>query len=118
MLRISSSCVSPTERFDGTLHIRQTCLVLILFKFSISENYYNSGVPPDQYQKQLEYQLRKLTLGVSVGLVKGIEPKEGSFLNPYQHFVPSLGNISDLDGHRFKICEKEPPSMEKVRKKT
>lgn len=73
-------------------------------------------MPPDQYQKQLEYQLKKLTLGVSVGLVKGIEPKEASFFNPYQHFVPSLSNGTDLNSQRFKICEKEPPSMEKVQR--
>ena len=43
----------------------------VICDVSFSEVYFNSGVPPAQYQKQLEYQLRKLTLGVSVGLVKG-----------------------------------------------
>jgi len=60
-----------------------------------SEVYYLSGVEPVEFQKQLEYQLRKLTLGVSVGLVKGREPDFPNAFNPYSHFIPSLGNVSN-----------------------
>ena len=44
----------------------------------------------------------------------GIEPAEASFFDPYQHFVPGLNNATDPNSQRYKICEKEPPAMEKV----
>ena len=47
-------------------------------------------------------------------LWQGIEPAEASFFDPYQHFVPGLNNATDPNSQRYKICEKEPPAMEKV----
>ncbi len=77
---------------------------------------YNAGVLPSSYQDQLEYQLKRLTLGVTFGLVKGKEPEEASVYNPYNHFVYSLNlNLgNDTNIHRYKICEKDPPMLEKV----
>jgi len=79
-----------------------------------SEVYYKAGVTPEQYQQQLEHQLKKTTLGVSVGLVKGRELEASHFFNPYLHFVPNVFNITEKDSNRYKICETRPPSIEKV----
>ncbi len=65
------------------------------FIYTFSEVYFQSGVEPSEFQKQLEYQLRKLTLGVSVGLVKGREPEFPNAFNPYSHFIPNLRNVSN-----------------------
>jgi len=62
----------------------------------------------------LEYQLKKLTLGITFGLVKGKEPEEASVYNPYDHFVFNLNMSNDTNIHRYKICEKDPPLLEKV----
>ena len=82
--------------------------------FVFSEVYYKAGISPEQYQQQLEYQLRKTTLGVSVGLVKGKELESAAYYNPYVHFVPRLQNQTEKELNRYKICETRPPSMEKV----
>jgi hypothetical protein len=65
----------------------------------------------------LEYHLRKTTLGVSVGMVKGREPEIAPYYNPYSHFVPKLHNVTEKESNRYKICETKPPSIEKVKKK-
>jgi hypothetical protein len=85
-----------------------------IFSSSFSEVYYKAGISPEQFQQQLEYQLRKTTLGVSVGLVKGKELEVASYFNPYLHFVPSLLNGTEKESNRYKICETKPPSIEKV----
>ena len=79
-----------------------------------SEVYYKAGVSAEQFQQQLEYQLRKTTLGVSVGLVKGKELEVAHYFNPYIHFVPRFYNTTEKDSNRYKICETKPPSIEKV----
>jgi hypothetical protein len=63
----------------------------------------------------LEYHLRKTTLGVSVGMVKGREPEIAPYYNPYSHFVPKLHNVTEKESNRYKICETKPPSIEKVK---
>ena len=85
----------------------------MIFLF-FAEVYYKAGVSAEQFQQQLEYQLRKTTLGVSVGLVKGKELEVAHYFNPYIHFVPRFYNTTERDSNRYKICETKPPSIEKV----
>ena len=111
----------------------------ILFSLA-TEVYLRAGIGPKDYQTELEYQLRKMTLGISVGLVKS-NPAEKYVFDPYAHFGPDSAVRKrqeaieqDEDGvheedaaqeegeplaeediiHKYKICEITPPSMEKV----
>ena len=101
-----------------------------------SEVYYQAGLTPDEYQAELEYQLRKTTLGISVGMVKENPKLDGSkfMFDPYAHFGPdqesenpshariARSDITEqekaehdvMNIHRYKICEIRPPSIEKV----
>ena len=86
--------------------------------------YYQAGVEAEDFQKELTHQLRKLPLGISVGLVKE-PPKEQYHFDPYAHFGPDhdvkrrdeddKGEADDII-HKYKICEVRPPSIEKVNK--
>ena len=114
--------------------------VFIDINIFFSEFYYHSGITAEQYQKELEYQLRKTTLGISVGLVKEVNGytrshdgdkhvirKTSRYFNPYSHFARDHEHEDEynhLDGgnesikeniHEYKICEVRPPSIEKVR---
>jgi len=99
------------------------------------EVYYWAGVSVEDFQKELEYELQKTTLGISVGLVKqanetGYYTTRSELFNPYVHFGdevagPNLTTSSPLSkrGPRslwkdelaftYKICEIRPPSVEK-----
>lgn len=77
------------------------------------------------------HQLRKMTLGISVGLVKD-RPQARYHFDPYAHFSPdhevrskpaanaaavgAAGEEEDII-HKYKICEIRPPSIEKVQLK-
>ena len=54
--------------------------------------YFLSGVNASTYRTELERQLRKMTIGISVGLVKQ-SPQEASgrkyHFDPYTHFRPA-----------------------------
>ena len=109
----------------------------------ITEVYYRAGISAEAYQKELEYQLRKTTIGISVGLVKEVDqhppPEEiapaksrNRYFNPYSHFARNAdddkgvhqnfynGKFDDETNgdsiHEYKICEIRPPSIEKVLK--
>ena len=112
----------------------------LIFFFNISEFYYQSGISAEEYQHELEYQLRKTTLGISVGLVKefdehenhgnedSIDSKRSKYFNPYSHFARNANDdrsvVKKIDNHatkrseenihEYKICEIRPPSIEKV----
>ena len=116
-------------------------MLKILFSIlNISEFYYQSGISAEEYQQELEYQLRKTTLGISVGLVKefdqhenhgtedSIDSKTSKYFNPYSHFARDANDErrvgkkldnhetkhSEENIHEYKICEIRPPSIEKV----
>ena len=118
-----------------------TKMLINLFSFlNISEFYYQSGISAEEYQNELEYQLRKTTLGISVGLVKefdehenhgnedSIDSKRSKYFNPYSHFARNANDdrsvVKKIDNHatkrseenihEYKICEIRPPSIEKV----
>eukprot|EP00095_Tigriopus_kingsejongensis_P011851 maker-scaffold493_size155937-snap-gene-0.22 protein:Tk11851 transcript:maker-scaffold493_size155937-snap-gene-0.22-mRNA-1 annotation:"hypothetical protein DAPPUDRAFT_95105" len=89
------------------------------------EVYLRAKMKPAEYQKELEYQLRKMTLGISVGLVKENPAKKYTF-DPYGHFGPDqvqfrskreMSTETTAQGgggiHKYKICEITPPSLEK-----
>ena len=85
------------------------------FQNSFSEVYYRAGITPKQYQTELERQLRKTTLGISVGLLKSFAPNTNSMFDPYGHFGQSFQQIEeDNNINQYKICEVKPPSIEKV----
>jgi hypothetical protein len=90
------------------------CLTFLSLSLPLSEVYYRAGISPEQFQQHLEHQLRKTTLGVSVGLVKSKELEVATYFNPYLHFVPRLLNGTEKESNRYKICETKPPSIEKV----
>lgn len=93
----------------------------------VAEVFYHAQVSPAQYGKELEHQLRKMTLGISVGLVKE-NPVEKYHFDPYAHFsadheVRKRFRAADDQSsrptqediiHKYKICEIRPPSIEKV----
>ena len=73
----------------------------------IAEVFFLSGVNASTYRSELERQLRKMTIGISVGLVKQ-SPAEAAggrgrkyFFDPYTHFRPAgaeeRGNRQDDD---------------------
>lgn len=73
----------------------------------IAEVFFLSGVNASTYRAELERQLRKMTIGISVGLVKQ-SPAEAAggrarkyFFDPYTHFRPAdadeKGNGDDDD---------------------
>ncbi len=80
--------------------------------------YYLSGVNETTYKSELKRQLRKMTIGISVGLVKQalVDDKEKYFFDPYAHFRPDfvvpLGEEDIVN--KYRICEIRPPSIEKV----
>ena len=119
--------------------------LLLLYKITfpyflnITEFYYQAGISAEEYQQELEYQLRKTTLGISVGLVKEFDghsnheednsfSKNSRYFNPYSHFARNANdersivekkhshpsNNLDENIHEYKICEIRPPSIEKV----
>ena len=115
---------------------------LIILFFHFPEFYHHAGISAEAYQKELEYQLRKTTLGISVGLVKEpstqVHPNElkfsnarNNYFNPYSHFSREVqedrpGHKQDVNNlsteennaehiHEYKICEIRPPSIEKVK---
>jgi len=79
------------------------------------EVYYRANVSPKQYQSELERQLRKTTLGISVGMVKTF--KDGTHdvrFDPYGHFGQAFqSNDFENNINQYKICEIKPPSVEK-----
>ncbi len=87
--------------------------------------YHSAGVDPPTYRRELTFQLRKLTLGISVGLVKA-KPAQSYHFDPYSHFSPdheARKKLNDYDQehdqdedfiYKYKICEIRPPSLEKV----
>jgi len=79
------------------------------------EVYYRAGLTPKQYQVELERQLRKTTLGISVGLLKSFAPNTKSMFDPYGHFGQTFQQIGESDNNinQYKICEVKPPSIEK-----
>ena len=87
-----------------------------LLFFFISEVYYRAGITPKQYQVELERQLRKTTLGISVGLLKSFAPNTKSMFDPYGHFGQTFQQIGEANNNinQYKICEVKPPSIEKV----
>ena len=89
---------------------------LNIFSFYLSEVYYRAGLTPKQYQVELERQLRKTTLGISVGLLKSFAPNTKSMFDPYGHFGQTFQQIGESDNNinQYKICEVKPPSIEKV----
>ena len=84
-----------------------------------SEVYYWAGVSAEDFQRELEYQLQKTTLGISVGLVKQSGSNSSSSLypgassttqlvNPYVHFGDEESKIQgtqDEDGMFLKIMK-------------
>ncbi|TRY81053.1 hypothetical protein TCAL_09447 [Tigriopus californicus] len=90
------------------------------------EVYVRAKLKPSEYREELEYQLRKMTLGISVGLVKD-NPSAKYTFDPYGHFGPDQANkrlkremdeqstepAEDYIIHKYKICEITPPSLEK-----
>lgn len=97
---------------------------LVSFKqiVALSEIFYSANVAPAVYQEELTHQLRKMTLGISVGLVKD-NPNEKYHFEPYAHFSPDhevrrRNNQAVTTGediiHKYKVCEIRPPSLEKV----
>ena len=95
--------------------------------------YYWAGISAEDFKKELEYQLQKTTIGISIGLVKETNEEDEQYhvLNPYLHFGGKTGrelqiesskrfsrsiddNIRYGDVFRYKICEIRPPSLEKV----
>ena len=82
----------------------------------VAEVYYRAGISPKQYQVELERQLRKTTLGISVGLLKSFAPDTNSMFDPYGHFGQTFQQIGEDDNNinQYKICEVKPPSIEKV----
>ena len=82
-----------------------------------SEVYYWAGVSAEDFQRELEYQLQKTTLGISVGLVKqsdsSISIVTGAssttqLVNPYVHFGDEESKIQgtqDEDGMFLKIMK-------------
>ena len=114
-----------------------------LFQFYFPEFYYHAEITAEAYQKELEYQLRKTTLGISVGLVKEVNKQvhfgesnvsnvRSRFFNPFSHFARDAkedrndrnhdlnygpkDESPEEDIHEYKICEIRPPSIEKVKK--
>jgi hypothetical protein len=92
-----------------------------------SEVYYLSGVNETAYQAELEHQLRKMTIGISVGLVKQspvgtASGKNKYYFDPYTHFKPDMEELTSHAAdeedivHKYRICEVKPPSIEKVRR--
>ena len=106
---------------------------------NITEFYYQAGISAEEYQQELEYQLRKTTLGISVGLVKEFDEhseheeehalsKSSKYFNPYSHFARDANDersvVEKNNNHKsnnrnenineYKICEIRPPSIEKV----
>jgi hypothetical protein len=80
-----------------------------------SEIYYRAGVSTTEYQSELVRQLRKTTLGISVGLVKSFSPGSQMKFDPYSHFGQLFQHIEqDNNINQYKICEIKPPSIEKV----
>ena len=78
-----------------------------------SEVYYWAGVSAEDFQRELEYQLRKTYLGISVGLVKQRGSNSSSLyptqlVNPYVHFGDEESKIQgtqDEDGMFLKIMK-------------
>ena len=97
------------------MYIVPTYLNVFCF-FHFSEVYYRAGVSPKQYQVELERQLRKTTLGISVGLLKSFAPNTKSMFDPYGHFGQTFQQIGEANNNinQYKICEVKPPSIEKV----
>ena len=66
-------------------------------KLLIAEVFFLSGVNASTYRTELERQLRKMTLGISVGLVKQSPGEVAAgggrgrkyFFDPYTHFRPA-----------------------------
>ena len=89
---------------------------LNVFSHYLSEVYYRAGLTPKQYQVELERQLRKTTLGISVGLLKSFAPNTKSMFDPYGHFGQTFQQIGESNNNinQYKICEVKPPSIEKV----
>lgn len=78
------------------------------------EVYYRAGLTPQQYQHELERQLQKTTVGLSVGSVKSFRPESKDTFDPYSHFGQTFQNAqSDNNINEYKICEVKPPSIEK-----
>ena len=86
-----------------------------LFSVSFSEIYYRANISSKQYQSELIRQLRKTTLGISVGMVKTFKDDVQVKFDPYGHFGQAFEN-PDLENNinQYKICEVKPPSLEKV----
>lgn len=98
-----------------------------MYLFSFAEVYVRAKLKPSEYREELEYQLRKMTLGISVGLVKD-NPSAKYTFDPYGHFGPDQANkrlkreMDEQAGeaaeeniiHKYKICEITPPSLEKA----
>lgn len=108
------------------------------FLLVFSEVYYWAGISAEDFQKELEYQLRKTTLGISVGMVKEPTSENGvTVFDPYMHFggkaslaIQPKANHLDYDDakrsgksignhqangevFKYKVCEIRPPSIEK-----
>ncbi len=79
----------------------------------MTEVYYRAGIKPKDYQKELEHQLKKTTLGISLGLVKTFSQDYGDRFDPYGHFGQPFNHLEEKI-HQYKICELKPPSIEKV----
>ena len=89
----------------------------LIFPLKFSEVYYWAGVSAEDFQRELEYQLSKTTLGISVGLVKqggsnssslypGASPSQ--LVNPYVHFGDEESKIQgtqDDDGMFLKVMK-------------
>ena len=83
--------------------------------FFFAEVYYRANISPKQYQSELERQLRKTTLGISVGMVKTFKDDTNVRFDPYGHFGQAFqSNDFENDINQYKICEIKPPSVEKV----
>ena len=67
---------------------------------SFSEVYYWAGVSAEDFQKELEYELQKMTIGISVGLVKQANNSStyAKLVNPYVHFGEGIDFAPDDDG--------------------
>ena len=82
-----------------------------------AEVYYRANISPKQYQSELERQLRKTTLGISVGMVKTFKDDTNVRFDPYGHFGQAFqSNDFENNINQYKICEIKPPSVEKVHK--
>ena len=85
-----------------------------MFFHFLAEIYYRAGLSPKQYQSELERQLRKTTLGISVGIVKSVNADQSVMFDPYGHFGQTFQQIElDNNINQYKICEVKPPSLEK-----